>query len=109
MGKVLEGTLQGVASAEEIDQPSEMMRSAATWEVGSASVHLGELAAGADRNSSELTVALQMMVDTARRNAESAREACRGAEGIGAWCCRWRRRARRIGRPRSSWRFRRRS
>ena len=89
VGKVLEGSRQVVASAEEVDQASETIRSAAaeiaaaTGEVGSASVHLAELAAGADRHSNELTEVLEMMVETARRNAESARKACREAEGIG--------------------------
>lgn len=59
------------------------MHSAVKGEVGSASVHLAELAAGADRHLSGLTEALlRMMVDAAPRNAESAREACRAAASL---------------------------
>ena len=90
VGTLLSGTKRLVDASGEMHQSSEMMRSAsqeiatAIGDVSASSVHLAELAANSDRHSNELTDVLEMMVETARENAASAREARNEAEAIGA-------------------------
>jgi methyl-accepting chemotaxis protein len=90
VGTLLSGTKRLVDASAEMHQSSEMMRSAsqeiamAIGDVSASSVHLAELAANSDRHSNELTDVLETMVETARENATSAREARNEAEAIGA-------------------------
>ncbi|MCL6644400.1 MAG: hypothetical protein K6U88_05375 [Dehalococcoidia bacterium] len=90
VGTLLSGTKRLVDASGEMHQSSEMMRSAsqeiamAIGDVSASSVHLAELASNSDRHSNELTDVLEMMVETARENAASAREARNEAEAIGA-------------------------
>lgn len=89
VGRVLTGTKQVLAAAGEVEESSRMMAQAAEeiaraiTDVSGSAVHLAELASNSDRHSGELTDVLELMSETARENAASAREACNEAEAMG--------------------------